>query len=129
MADVESLPAGESSVDLDDVQPADFWEKEEVAKQLAGFDGAKPVGETMAMLVAVRLRPLWAKVPRPPSLFSLSIMLRIHPAQLSFLCLTGGGSRRLQHRASAGRQGGGGAGPLVRRGLESEPCEGEAIRL
>ena len=72
MADVESLPAGESSVDLDDVQPADFWEKEEVAKQLAGFDGAKPVGETMAMLVAVRLRPLWAKVPRRPSLFFLS---------------------------------------------------------
>ena len=70
MADVESLPAGESSVDLDDVQPADFWEKEEVAKQLAGFDGAKPVGETMAMLVAVRLQPLWAKVPRRPSFFS-----------------------------------------------------------
>ena len=52
---------------LDEVEPADFWEKEQVANQLQAFraDNVKgDVGkaESMAMLVAVRLRPLWEKV-------------------------------------------------------------------
>ena len=60
----------------EDVEPADFWEKEEVANQLAKFEqgegavaekandaAAVPVVpvQSMPMLVAVRLRPLWEK--------------------------------------------------------------------
>lgn len=69
----DAVEAGASSTDLaaieplEEVEPADFWEKEQVANQLQAFradsvkgDGGK--GESMAMLVAVRLRPLWEKV-------------------------------------------------------------------
>ena len=49
-------------------EPETFWEKEEVANQVAKFDagagGKGDAGQAMPMLVAVRVRPLWNKVRR-----------------------------------------------------------------
>jgi len=41
-------------------EPQDYWEKEEVANQIAKFDHG-PKGDDIPMLVAVRVRPLWDK--------------------------------------------------------------------
>lgn len=41
--------------------PQDYWEAKEVEKQLDRFDDAAGSGESMPMLVAVRLRPLSQK--------------------------------------------------------------------
>lgn len=63
----------EEQVEL--AEPSDFWEQQDVSNQIAKFDagsgnshdkGREVVvpGQSMPMLVAVRLRPLWDKVRR-----------------------------------------------------------------
>ena len=58
MADAEEAVETASVVE----EPQDYWEKEQVANQIAQFGGRDPHGSDIPMLVAVRVRPLWEKV-------------------------------------------------------------------
>ena len=58
--EVEPVEPLEDSVD----EPADYWEKEQVAIQIAKFDDRPTNLSDIPMLVAVRCRPLWEKVRR-----------------------------------------------------------------
>jgi hypothetical protein len=59
--------AGEADEASEVGEPQDYWEKEEVTNLVAKFDagsgppGGGDGGQAMPMLVAVRVRPMWAK--------------------------------------------------------------------
>ena len=59
-------------------EPQDYWEKEEVANQIAKFDQGK--GDDIPMLVAVRIRPLWDKARAAPAQDALLLFL-LFPAR------------------------------------------------